>query len=559
MAVKHSLWRRSVLGGLTVLWVMAIFVGEIGLWRGEGFALNQRRQKDSTGREWLLQEWKEGTRPYPKSLRDREIWYLRRWGENWYGVRNGRRIHNPGNWKWEEVVTVPPDLARKIVSKKLHSGKPRVWGDLFWAKVFVWAQGGDTVTDIYARTDNGFYHYDPMSGRHDFIGSPVEGGKTDGLMGQARLNPGDEITLDPITGRLYFIQGRTWRYVEKLLPYEGTATSRIYYLPAVLDWHENYRMVKSPYGGDLKPVIKDGKRAAPLFVVRSNPALKTLYLPGASRGKRPLITPDGKGVYFSELGPYGREWDTLTLYDKTALFDIETGRRIRKLRLSGSVPPNFRSGSDGPGSHGGNCLGYDGKIYTCQHGGSGGGPGRMFSIDPEEGTVVFLYNSVIDGAEWRKRKSPVIDGPADALSLDFTSTLWQVQCPRTGAIINGGWDNSGIRRYHDGFVTSIVNGDQQWKIPPRPGWVNPPVFHHGNSSPSIAPNGDLYIADDNSGIPRIFRIYRTDWPTEQPVNGYAEKFISRERRKALMLEYAQRYIENFREYNRLPERSADHR
>jgi hypothetical protein len=465
MAVKHSLWRRSVLGGLTVLWVMAIFVGEIGLWRGEGFALNQRRQKDSTGREWLLQEWKEGTRPYPKSLRDREIWYLRRWGENWYGVRNGRRIHNPGNWKWEEVVTVPPDLARKIVSKKLHSGKPRVWGDLFWAKVFVWAQGGDTVTDIYARTDNGFYHYDPMSGRHDFIGSPVEGGKTDGLMGQARLNPGDEITLDPITGRLYFIQGRTWRYVEKLLPYEGTATSRIYYLPAVLDWHENYRMVKSPYGGDLKPVIKDGKRAAPLFVVRSNPALKTLYLPGASRGKRPLITPDGKGVYFSELGPYGREWDTLTLYDKTALFDIETGRRIRKLRLSG----------------------------------------------------------------------------------------------RTGAIINGGWDNSGIRRYHDGFVTSIVNGDQQWKIPPRPGWVNPPVFHHGNSSPSIAPNGDLYIADDNSGIPRIFRIYRTDWPTEQPVNGYAEKFISRERRKALMLEYAQRYIENFREYNRLLERSADHR
>ncbi|RNC69645.1 MAG: hypothetical protein ED859_07505 [Desulfuromonadales bacterium] len=164
-----------------------------------------------------------------------------------------------------------------------------------------------------------------------------------------------------------------------------------------------------------------------------------------------------------------------------------------------------------------------------------------------------LYSSIEDGKPWSKRKSPLIDGPADAKSLDFTSTLWQVQCPRTGAIVNGGWDNTGIRRYHDGFVTSIVNGDEQYKVPPRPGWKTPPLFYHGNSSPSVAPNGDLYIADDNAGFPRIIRIYRTDWPKEQPVNGYAEKFISKGKMEILMLEYARNYIDHYAENSRMLE------
>ena len=153
-----------------------------------------------------------------------------------------------------------------------------------------------------------------------------------------------------------------------------------------------------------------------------------------------------------------------------------------------------------------------------------------------------------------------IDGPADAKSLNFTSTLWQVQCPRTGAIINGGWDNSGIRRYHDGFVTSIVSGDEMYRVPPRPDWERAPLgkrqpaspaFYHGNCNPSIAPNGDLYIPDVNSGIARILRIYRTDWPQEQPINGYAEKYLPAEKVEALMLEYAQNYIRNYDENNKL--------
>ena len=508
----------------------------------------ERIERDSAGREWRLQEWEKGARPYPKDLKEREALYWQKWGENSYGQRNSRRIHNIGDWKWEVVVTVPPELAAKIKSKRLHSGKPRLWGNRFWGMVFVWAPGGGQVTDIYALTDNGLYHYDPVNKVNTFIGSPEEGGRRDGVMSSARLNPGNAATIDPVTGRLYFIQGSSWRYVEKLLPFVCTKTGETCYLPALLGWNNLYQKVKSPFGGELRPAIKGSKHGEAVFVVRTNQAMKALNLPGASRGKRPLITPDSKAVYLAQSGASGREWDTLTLYDKTALFDIETGKMLSKLKLSETVPQNFRSGTDGPGTHGGNCMGYDGQIYTCQHGGSGGGPGRMFSIDPDTGNVTMLYNSIAEGQQWGKRKGPLIDGPADALSLDFTSTLWQVQCPRTGAIINGGWDNSGIRRYHDGFVTSIVNGDEDGR-PPRPGWVSPPKFNHGNSSPAIATDGSLYIADDNSDKARIFRIYRTDWPKEQPVNGYAEKFISKEKMEELMLDYAKKYIEHYEKNN----------
>jgi hypothetical protein len=535
---------------------------------GEKSVLEERTEKDSAGRDWVLKDWEDGSRPYHKSLKEREAWYQKKWGEHWYGVRNGRRIHNPGNYKWEVVVTVPADLAAKIASEKLHSGvKKRNWGNRFWGMAFVWGPGGGEVTDIYALADNGIYHYDATHRTSIFIGNPEEGGLRDGLAKDARLQPGS-VSLDPITGRLYFIQDKkTWRYVEKLLPYECSVAKRILYLPAVLDWNDLYRKVKSPYGGQLIPVLTDNKRAKPIFVVRTNPLLKTLYLPGAARGKRPLVTPDGKGVFFSQSDVYGKEWDTLTLYDNTALFDIETGKMLGNLKLAGEVPRNNWNGTqrwtaNGPGTHGGNNIGYDGHIYTCQHGGSGGGPGRMFSIDPETGKVPMLYNSMAEDGSWSQRKSPIIDGPADAKSLDFTSTLWQVQCPRTGAIINGGWDNSGIRRYHDGFVTTIANGDEDG-TPPRPGWKSqfgafPPDdtlrFYHGNSSPSIAPNGDLYIADDNSKAPRILRIYRTDWPEEQPVNGYAEQFLSKEKMEKLMIEYAENYVRNYKEKTALVEK-----
>jgi hypothetical protein len=151
------------------------------------------------------------------------------------------------------------------------------------------------------------------------------------------------------------------------------------------------------------------------------------------------------------------------------------------------------------------------------------------------------------------------------MSLWFTSTLWQTQCPRTGAIINGGWDGHGIRRYLDGFVTTIaghfIGGFHQ---PPRPGWNAGFRNVHHNSNPSVAPNGDLYIADVNNvrggkiifTEPRIVRIFRTDWPKEQPVNGYAEKFMPEEKLNLLRLEYTKKYIQNFDENNKLLEEAG---
>lgn len=524
----------------------------------------ERKEKDSAGREWTLKDWNENEgRPYPKNLKEREEWYRKKWGENWSGPKSTCRILTPGKWEWEVVFTVPPHMAKKIEAKRKSSHSPnrqRIWGDRFWGQAFAWAPGGGEVTDIYALADNGVLHYDSQLRTTDFIGNPEQGGMEDGVNERARFSPGSRVTLDPVSGRLYFIQSNVWRYMEKLLPYESDKSSIVYYLPAVLDWNELYRQVKAPDGGQLKPAKGGDGRRDPVFAVRSNPAVKKLELPGPYlTGRRPLITPEGKSGYFAEAGMA----ETQTLYDVTSLFDIETGRKLGKLKLEGHASNNFKSGTDGPGSHGGNCVGYEGIIYNAQHGGCcgpcTGSPGRMFSIDPQTGKVTMLYDSMPEDGSWAKQKAeqPYIDGPADAGSLLFTSTLFQAQCPRTGAILNGGWDFSGIRRYHDGFVTSIVDNNENRGIVGRPGWKGSPILYHGDSNPAIAPNGDLYIADDNSKEPRIVRIYRIDWPKEQPVNGYAEKFLPREKLEALMIEYAQRYIANFTANNRLLERSSN--
>lgn len=513
-----------------------------------------RKETDSVGREWELKNWNENERrPYPKGLNEREAWYRQKWGEEWYGPINRCRIHNPGNWQCEVVTTVPQDIADKIKGARNHRDK---WGNTFNIMIFPWAPGGGEVSDIYVNSDNCIYHYDPVTKRSVLIGNPLESGLRDGKMGDARLSPGSAITLDNVTGRLYFIQGNALRYVEKLVPYECTRSKKICYLPAVLGWQDTYRNVRSPFGGELKPALIEGKRRDPVFVVRTDTALKTLTLPGANRGRRPLITPDGKGAYFAQ----GWVPSTSTNYETTILFDLATGSKLEKLMLKDTVPANFNSGTDGPGTHGGSCVGYEGNIYTAQHGGCcgpcGSGPGRMFSIDPRTGKIVMLYDSMAEDGTWKKEKKGVLsDGPADARSLAFTSTFWQVQCPRTGAIINGGWDCSGIRRYHDGFVTSFTNGEEDTTVPARPGWSRKgtPQFFRRNASPSIAPDGSLYLADVMSNEPRILRIHRTDWPKEQPVNGYAEKFMPRERMESLMLDYAKAYIMNFTGGNKLLE------
>ncbi len=521
-----------------------------------GYTDDNRREKDSAGREWVLKEWKDGTRPYPRDLGKREQSYRDRWGENWFGPRISQRIYTPGNWNWETYHSVPKDMA--VLIKGRH-----IWGNSTNVMTFVWAPGGREVTDVYVIADRTFYHYDPLAKRSRFIGDPVKGGDVDGMMEEARLNSLQrDAALDHVTGRLYFSQRIekkiVLRFVEKLLPYKCSVKDNILYLPAVLEINKLYKKVRSPDGGNLEPLFENGKRSEAVFVVRTNNLVSIGRLPGTNRGSRLLVRPDGKGIYYATGKGTGEGWWLGTMYDKTGLFDIETGKMIRKLDVTDAIPENLKG--DSPGTHGGNNAGFDGKVYTAQHGGAGGGPGRMFSITPENGRVTMLYDSMPEDRPWKKMLSSFFDGPADSTSLWFTSTLWQTQCPRTGAIMNGGWDNSGIRRYHDGFVTTVAGHYYGgFHAEPRPGWGKGFRNVHKSSNPAAAPNGDLFVADVNSKAggktlftePRIVRMYRTDWPEEQPVNGYAEQFMPKEKRELLMLDYAMRYIENFEQNNKL--------
>jgi hypothetical protein len=145
-------------------------------------------------------------------------------------------------------------------------------------------------------------------------------------------------------------------------------------------------------------------------------------------------------------------------------------------------------------------------------------------VDPSTGRSGELYSSL--WGKWdRDMANKCWDGPADAQYLLATSTLQQTQCPRTGAILNGGWDGAGLRRYHDGFFTSVLasasRNDAPIGVRPDPEW-------------------------DLRGQPlRILRYYRTDWPKEQPEYGYGGKFMPKAKIEELMLEYARKYIANY--------------
>jgi hypothetical protein len=319
------------------------------------------------------------------------------------------------------------------------------------------------------------------------------------------------------------------------------------------------RMTEGPTGGELEPVMKDGKRADPVFAVRTVSKLdgQRLVPPGGDRGKRVLLAPDGKGYYAGEAKEDGRNQPG----QGVVRVDLETGARtpVKDVVKFPPPQPGARGYGDELGSHGGTCLGIDGFIYTSHHGGCGQYPMQLVWFNPERGEPGELYSSFwgrgsrgaftredhgIAGRCW--------DGPADAQYLLATSTKYQMQCPRTGAIMNCGWDDAALRRYQDGFVTSVLDATGE-RHPPRPGagWIGKDVPNPGSNTTmgGVAPNGDLYAPDGFA--PRIVRYYRTDWPKEQPEYGYGEKFMPKARLEELMLEYAKKYIANYSELSKI--------
>lgn len=546
LPLRKSLPKAFIPGVLTIVLALSAY---------NSWSVQARMEKDGTGRNWELGSWQDGSRPYPFNLTQREELYNKRYGERWDGPLFGNRILTPGDWKWEAIATIPEPLASQlwVTKNDPNPHHQKRWGGS-WPMPSLFAPGGERANDLYISATHGFVHLDLKTGQITFIGSSTEGGSKDGVSEKARIDASLS-SVDVVTGRVYWVQGKSLRYVEKLLRYQEVKSGSEVLLPAILDYRELYRKVTAPSGGALEPVVRGGKRAAPVFVVRTCSQIRqAVYIPGSIRGARPLLTPDGKRIYIAD----GPTWKEESKYDETSLVEIGTGKALSRLKLAGEFPLNMLrpplGDADGAGSHGANNAGIDGLIYTSQHTGSGGGPARLLAIEPESGKIITLYDSVQEGSGL-KRKSPVWDGPADAKSLTAASTDYQIQCPRTGAIINGGWDNSGIRRYLGGFVTSIVNGDDHF-AEGRPGWGSwgkgkGPFFAYHNCEPAVAPNGDLYLADPQSIPQRIIRIYRTDWPKEQPVYGYGERFMPRAKLEELVLEYAREYVAKYDEWSKI--------
>lgn len=568
-----------------------------------------RTAKDFAGREWSLSDWPEGTRPYKKDLAEREKAYREKWGEDWVGtvgsMGTGRTmIFSPGVWKFEEFMVIP-DGKRASPHYKLPGGHNHPRGGTGYAMIF--APGGGEVTDIYVGVRLGMYHVDARSKEIAFIGdkelvaavqnvAPADCNDKwknltveetgwvpvylkplpeyrDGLDNMARLIADGEIegTVDPVRGRVYFAEptGRrgnneqgpsVLRYVEKLLPYAENGKEVL--LPEIMDHKEMYKLVKGPGGGALEPVMKNGKRAKPRFAVRTT-AVKNYLGPalqgGGGWGRKIVLSIDGKLAYTESGG-------------KIFPVEIDTGKAMAPVP-AGPLPAGWSNNY-----HGGGCGRWDGFFYNSSGQGSGPSAGVLIRMNLADGKVAMLYNSndPAYGAARQKAGMKFWDGPADAVSLYFSSSDYQFQCPRTGAIFNGGWDGSGTRRYHDGFVTTFGGSTfgssrPEWKDATMPQGA----FGHMRQSLAMAPNGDVYYSCKHSpgaryskefpkwaretpesfrlmrdGL-RIMHLWRTDWPKEQPVNGYADQFLSPEKRDELILEYVKDYIVNYVELSKL--------
>lgn len=520
---------------------------------------------DRDGGVWRLDDWPRCSRPYPKPFAEREAWYRARWGEHWHGPAylpgGSSGLMSPGTWRWEEYAIIPDG--------KRHNGyDPETGAKDGKSQGLVFAPGGEEeVTDLYVLAANGIWHVDPRDRSTRVIGRLEEGGLVDGLDDQACLTPNRSrfeswATVDPVTGRLFFEQGKpaSLRFVEKLLPYR--AGGRELLLPALLDYRDLYREVRGPEGAALSKVMVDGVRAPPRFAVRTGTVVDSVPRWRSTWGSRVLLSPDGRRI----LAETDATWPAN--FHAVHAFDTWDWRDLGPIRTPAVMP---RGTSADP--HQALSSLYDGFIYLSLHTGSGGGPGRLFRFSPETGAVDMLYDSVppwapsawtepksaknAQGESWAAaRKGFTKDGPADAATLLFETLCFQSQSPRSGAILNGGWDASGIRHYHDGFVTSLVAHAQMGMSGGRPEWGADKVAAFGSlqSAPDVAPNGDVFLTScqeetvfvgdplRQSGI-RVIRLHRTDWPAAQPVNHYANQFLAPEQRLALMKAYAQHFID----------------
>jgi hypothetical protein len=510
----------------------------------EGYTVFPNKSDTSNdGKVWTVEDWPDSSRLYPKKLSEREGWYQAKNGEAWRTpTQYGPHILSPGTWNWSVVGYLPYEISVPI---RLASTSG-FWGGTPAAYCYA-PFGSDTVTDLYAAFPKGFVHLDMKSGKYTVVGDLYEKGSVDGFKDSARLDVqltmGNYPVIDPVTGRIFLAQDEKLRFVEKLSIFKDNTDGKLYLLPSFLLNGNLYNEITAPSGGSLSPVAGSD----PIFIVKTTLATQIVPPGAVNRGRRNLISNDGRFVVstiggvsvwrgsVSPLAPLGSS----CMLDLSHAVDFITGQTLFNVNMVDSQPPDVSE-------HGGSFMGYNNEIYVCQGGSAqnNSAPGTMmraFSLDIVSGKITIHYQSatpwVPSTACW--------DGPADANTIGTKSTFAAVQCPRSGAIYNGGWDNSGIRRYKDGFVTTLCGGKAgsvgrpEWNCPQNMTEISEegaPSFSYHNGNPAVAPNGDLYFADQYA--PRFFKVYRTDWSEEQPSYGYAEQFMPRDSLRKLMLAYA---------------------
>ena len=331
--------------------------------------------------------------------------------------------------------------------------------------------------DLYAFGMACIYHYDLAAGQADIIGTPYRTGHRDGPAEQALLgltpsaNRG-QIAVDYNSGRVYFMSGvykkdHRIRYVEK----KGDGSHHVKTVP---NFNKNL-------------------------------------------GRFLLVSHDGRHVY---LVHHGRG----TLINTV---NPETGRVVSTKRVYAGkknlVKLNWHTNV---------AMGTDGYIYIGSGGECGGNGMSLYRVDPETAKAVEILNTYrgprgqMDTRKDREWFNKILsgevtaDGPVGNPYLFCRSTADISYCPRTGAIYYSGWDGYGIRRYLDGYLTTLISPAGDSSDPKRFQGLRPNLgnkghgmcdFSYSSMSLGIAPDGDIYMNSQWS----VMRIFRTDWPNSR--------------------------------------------
>lgn len=413
---------------------------------------------------------------FPKDLEEREAWYRKKNGEDWgwlkFRDRRGEKlILSPGDWGIEQScgaglgrVSVflsdldGPSLSASFDSRMYHG--------------IVIAPNG---TDLFAYGMACIYHYNVNTGQAQLIGTPYRPGHRDGpaeqaLLGMRPTSNNGQIAMDYSSGRIYFRAG-----VHK-------KDFRIRYVK---------RRKDGTYWVDTIPNFNQGL------------------------GQYLFVSLDGQYLYLI------RHDNKVT---KINQIDIGTGRIVSSKKVKYGdyvlVKKNWHTSME---------MGTDGYIYLGSGGECGGNAMSLYKIDPLSGQATKVFdtyrgpNGQMDTRKDREWYKAILgglveaDGPVGNPYLFCRSTSDITYCPRSGAIYFAGWDGYGIRRYLDGYLTTLISPFGDHTKPKnfqglRHGLgtaVNGLIdFVHGSNSIGIAPNGDIYMNAQGA----VMRIFRRDWP-----------------------------------------------